>query len=57
MGKFEEAIIMYDRALQLDPNLAQAYLNKGIDSYVSIAIGLESLEQYDFAIRMLDIAL
>ena len=29
LGKFEEAIIMYDRALKINPNNAKTYVNKG----------------------------
>ena len=29
LGKFNEAITMYDRAIQIDPNIAYAYTSKG----------------------------
>ena len=29
LGKFEEAIIMYDRALKINPNDAETYTDKG----------------------------
>ena len=29
LGKFNEAILMYDRAIQINPKNAEAYYNKG----------------------------
>ena len=28
MGKFNEAVYMYDRALEINPDLSEIYLNK-----------------------------
>ena len=30
LGKFDEAIVMYDRALKINPNESKIYFNKGI---------------------------
>lgn len=30
LGKFNEAIVMFDRSIQLNPNQAGVYFNKGL---------------------------
>jgi tetratricopeptide (TPR) repeat protein len=30
LGKYEEAIRCYDRAIRIDPELSEAYFNKGL---------------------------
>ena len=35
LNKFEEAIKMFDKALQIDPYLEEAYINKGMGLNIS----------------------
>ena len=45
LGKFEEAIIMYDRALKINPNDAKTYLNKGHRYFLFIRKYIDQIEK------------
>ena len=49
LGKYDEAIQYYDKALQVDPNYTDALNNKGDALY--------DLDKYDEAIQIFDKAL
>ena len=50
-GKYDEAIKAYDEAIRLDPNLAEAWNNKGNALYSQGKYD-EAIKAYDEAIRL-----
>lgn len=51
LGKYEEAIIAYDKAIELKPDYAESYNNKG-NSVSNCGRDEEAIECYDKAIRL-----
>ena len=35
LGKYEDSIIMFDHSIEINPNDANSYYNKGINIYVT----------------------
>ena len=56
LGKVDEAIIMYDGALYINPNHENSYYNKGTKSRF-LGVLFENLGKFDEAIKMYDRAL
>ena len=50
-GDWQEAIIEYDEAIKLDPQLALAYYNRGV-AYHYLGQPKQALEDYDEALRL-----
>jgi len=51
MNKFEEAILDYDRAIDLKPDFAQAYNNRG-NAYSMQGNNARAIEDYDKALKL-----
>lgn len=51
LGKFEEAIHYYNRAISISPNYAGAYNNRGT-AYARLGNYVAAIESYDLAIRL-----
>ena len=49
LGRYEDALIFYDKSIEIDSNLAQAYANKGLVLY--------NLERNDEAVECFKIAI
>ena len=58
LGKFNEAIKMFDKAIEKNPNNVIAYSEKGeLDYYLIKGIALYGIGEYYEAIKMFDLAL
>ena len=51
LGRYQEAIIMFDRALALFPNLSKAYYFKGIALY-DLGKYEDAIDSYDHAVAI-----
>ena len=54
LGKSDEAIIMYNQALKINPNDAETYFNKGKSFWFILGVGI--LGKFDEAIILYDIS-
>ena len=50
-GKFKEAIAAYDKAIKANPNLAEAYFNRG-NAHYDLGQNQQALKDYSEAIRL-----